>query len=181
MNNPFQEQLLKAGVVTKQQVQKANQAKNKKKKQQRSKKNKTVDESALKVRQAVQDKAQQDRELNKRKVEQARKKAISAEIDQLISKNFIKRDEDCDIAYNFEHNNKINRIYVNKEMKQKIIQGNYGIARITGKYEIVPKNIAEKIQQRNEKRIILFSDDNTTSSDADEAYADYQVPDDLMW
>jgi len=33
MNNPFQEQLLKAGVVSKQQVQKANKDKQKKKKQ----------------------------------------------------------------------------------------------------------------------------------------------------
>ncbi|MCK5336605.1 MAG: DUF2058 family protein, partial [Gammaproteobacteria bacterium] len=71
MSNPFQEQLLKAGVVTKQQVQKVKQEGNKKKKQQkqRSKKDVVVDKTKLKAQLAVEEKARRDRELNKRKEE----------------------------------------------------------------------------------------------------------------
>ena len=71
MNNPLQEQLLKAGLVTKKQVQKAQQDKNRKNKQQRSSKVKTADETRLKVQQASEEKAKRDRELNRRKQEQA--------------------------------------------------------------------------------------------------------------
>ncbi|MCW9014838.1 MAG: DUF2058 domain-containing protein [Gammaproteobacteria bacterium] len=180
MNNPFQEQLLKAGVVTKQQVQKAKTDKNKKKKQTRNQKDAAVDKAKLKAQQAADEKARRDRELNKQKQEQARKKAISAEINQLIEKNHIARDESCEIVYNFEHNTKVKRIYVNEELKKQIIQGKLGIARIEGRYELVPKTIAEKIQQRNDKRIVLFGDDSSTM-DENDPYADYQVPDDLMW
>lgn len=186
MNNPFQDQLLKAGLVTKKQVQKVQQDKNRnKKKQQHSKKTKVVDETRLKAQQAAEEKAKRDRELNKKKQEQARQKAISIEINQLIENNCIARDESCEIVYNFEHNNKVKRIYVNPEMKQKIIQGTLGIARIEGRYELVPKTIAEKIQQRNAKRIIIFkedqsSEDTATTKDND-PYADYKVPDDLIW
>ncbi|MBE9564054.1 MAG: DUF2058 family protein, partial [Proteobacteria bacterium] len=42
MSNPFQDQLLKAGLVTKKQVQKAQQETSKKNKQKRSKKAKPV-------------------------------------------------------------------------------------------------------------------------------------------
>lgn len=181
MSNPFQEQFLKAGVVTKQQVQKANQAKSKKRKQQRSKKSAVVDETVMNARQVTKNKAKYDRGLNRKKEEDARKKALSTEINQLISQNLIKRDESCDIAYHFEHNNKINRLYVNQEMKQKIIQGSYGIARITGRYELVPKDIAMKIQQRNEKRVILFSDEKEAGANENDPYADFQIPDDLTW
>ncbi len=181
MSNPFQDQLLKAGLVTKKQVQKAQQEKGKKNKQQRSKKAKpVVDETKLKAQQAAQEKVQRDRELNKKKELQAKQKATSIEINQLISNNCLEREESCEIIYNFEHNKKVRRLHVNAEMKQKIIQGKLGIARIEGRYELVPLAIAEKIQQRNEKRILIF-DAEETSTDKNDPYADYQIPDDLTW
>ncbi len=180
MSNPFQDQLLKAGLVTKKQVQKAQQDTSRKNKQQRSSKQKTIDETKLKARRAQEAKAQRDRELNKRKEEQARQKAISIEINQLITDNCLPRDESCDIVYNFEHNKKIRRIYVNDEMKQKVIAGKLGIARIEGRYELVTQAIARKIQSRNAKRIVLF-DDATPATEEDDAYAEHKIPDDLVW
>jgi len=179
MGNAFQDQLLKAGLVTKQQVKKAQSTTHKKKKQ-RSKKDKNVDENKLKAQQAIKEKADHDKELNKRKEEQVKQKAISAEIDQLITKNCIKRSDECEIVYNFEHRKKVNRIYVNDDLKKQIIDGKLGIARIEGRYELVPKIIAEKIQQRNEKRIILFEHEEQVI-DENDPYAEFQVPDDLTW
>lgn len=180
MNNPFQEQLLKAGLVSEQQVKKANREKFNKQKLQRSKKNTAADTTHSKAQQVLEAKTKRDRELNQRKQEQARKKAISIEINQLILNNRIKRDKGCDIAYNFEHQNKIKRIYINPQMKNKISQGKLGIARIEGNYELVPLEIAEKIKQRNEKRIVIYGKD-IQPVDENDGYADYQIPDDLMW
>jgi len=179
MGNPFQDQLLKAGLVTKKQVQKVQQDKKRKNKQQHTKKEQVVDQVKLKAQQAAQEKAKRDRELNKKKEEQARQKAISIEINQLITDNCLTRDESCEIVYNFEHNKKVKRVYVDAEMKQQIIQGKLGIARIEGRYELVPKAVAEKIRQRNEKRIIIFDDQEKT--DENDPYSEHQIPDDLMW
>jgi len=179
MGNPFQDQLLKAGLVTKKQVQKVQQDKKRKSKQQHTKKDQVVDQVKLKAQQAAQEKAKRDRELNKKKEEQARQKAISIEINQLITDNCLTRDESCEIVYNFEHNKKVKRVYVDAEMKQQIIQGKLGIARIEGRYELVPKAVAEKIRQRNEKRIIIFDDQEKT--DENDPYSEHQIPDDLMW
>ena len=118
--------------------------------------------------------------LKKRKDDQAKQKAISAEIDQLIKTNCIKRSDECEIIYNFEHRKKVNRIYVNDEMKKHIIDGKLGIARIEGRYELIPKIIAEKIQQRNEKRVILFEHEEQII-DENDPYAEFQIPDDLTW
>ncbi len=180
MSNPFQDQLLKAGLVTKKQVQKAQQDKSRKNKQQRSKKEKpVVDEAKLKAQQAAQEKARHDRELNKKKEEQARQKAVSIEINQLIANNCLVRDESCEIVYNFEHNKKVRHIYVDEEMKRNIAQGKLGIARIEGRYELVTKAIAEKIQQRNAKRIVIFEAEEVVEKN--DPYAEYAIPDDLTW
>ena len=183
MNNPFQEQFLKAGLVNKQQVQKAKQASFKKKsnQQQRIKKAAADEQTRLKASKIEQEKAAKDRALNKHKEEQAAKKAISIEINQLITDNCLKRDAKCEVAYNFEHRNKVNRIYINADMKSQLIQGKLGIARIEGRYELVPFSIAQKIMQRNEKRIILFEEEKTQEAAENDPYAEFQIPDDLTW
>ncbi|RDH81580.1 MAG: DUF2058 domain-containing protein [endosymbiont of Galathealinum brachiosum] len=179
MSNPFAEQFLKAGVVSKQQVQKAKQEKNKKKKQQHNNKKIKVDNTAeLKRIKAEEEKAARDRELNKKKQDQAKGKALSAEINQLILANKLNRDEGCDLSYNFEHQNKVKKIYINAEMKQQLVKGKLGIARIEGIYELIPLDIAEKIQQRNAKRVVILEEE---VKDENDPYADYEVPDDLVW
>lgn len=181
MSNPFQEQFLKAGLVSKEQVKKANQKKGKKnRQQQRSQQQKAAEAARLKAQKAAQEKAERDRELNQRKQEQAKKKAISIEIDQLIRDNKLKRDKDCELPYNFVHRDKVNKIYVNADMRKRLIDGKLGIARIEGRYELVPLAVAEKIQQRNDKRIIMFEDEPEQKNE-DDPYADYQIPDDLVW
>ncbi len=181
MSNPFAEQFLKAGVVSKQQVQKAQQDKNQKKKQQHNNKKLKPKENAaqLKAQKIAEEKALRDRELNKRREDQARGKAVSAEINQLIKDNLIPRDAKCEISYNFEHQKKVKKIYINEDMKQQVIKGKLGIARIDGIYELVPIAVAEKIKQRNEKRVVIFEVEE--SKDENDPYADYEVPDDLVW
>jgi len=182
MSNPFQDQLLKAGLVNKKQVKKANQEKSRSNKKQRQSKEKIVDDVKLKIQQAAQDKAKRDKDLNQKKQEQAKNKAISSEINQLITNNLIERDETCDIQYNFEHRKKVNRIYVNAEMKQQIVLGKLGIARIDGRYELVPLTIADKIRKRNDKRIIIFEKEKEDQhTDENDPYSAYQIPDDLTW
>jgi len=70
-------------------------------------------------------------------------------------------------------------------MKQQIIQGKLGIARIEGRYELVPQANAEKIQQRNEKRVVIYDeeqrlDEQETAAEND-PYSEYEIPDDLVW
>lgn len=180
MSNPFQDQLIKTGLVSKKQVHTAKKAKNQKNKQQRSSNEEVVDETKTKIQQAAIEKSRVDLELNKKKELQLQQKANSAAINQLITSNKLERSEKCDINYNFEHNKKVKRIYVNEEMKQQIIAGKLGIARIDGIYELVPRVIAEKIQERNEKRIILFEADSQ-EIDENDPYAEFQIPDDLVW
>jgi uncharacterized protein YaiL (DUF2058 family) len=182
MNNPFQEQLLKAGLVSKEQVNKVNQEKRKSNKQQRQKgkKKPVIDEKALKLKQQAEKKAARDRELNAKKEEQARQRALSNEINDLIRNNKIERKQGCELAYNFEHQGKVKRLYINEAMKKDLLAGKMGIARIEGNYELVPASVARKIQERNEKRVVLF-DANSDQVDEDDPYKDFQVPDDLMW
>ena len=60
-----------------------------------------------------------------------------------------------------------------------IVTGTALIVDLAKTYEVVPAAVAEKIAQRDKDRVI-YLDDVTPQSDDDD-YADYVVPDDLMW
>lgn len=180
MNNPFQEQFLKAGIASKQQVHNAKKYKKIQTKQRHSNKKLAPDTNAIKAQQKAKEKADRDRELNQKKQLHVNNKAISIEIDQLIKENKLDRSKNCELSHNFEHKNKVNKLFVNADIKQCLVAGKLGIARIAGRYEVIPQNTAEKIKQRNAKRIVLL-DAKAEKENLDVAYAEYQIPDDLMW
>ena len=96
--------------------------------------------------------------------------------------NRISADEG-ETVYNFEDGNKIKQIYVTDQLRQKIVNGRLAIVRLDDKYEIVANIVAAKIMQRDDSFVVVCNEaaTNDESSDEDDEYADYKVPDDLMW
>ncbi|MBE9527076.1 MAG: DUF2058 domain-containing protein [Proteobacteria bacterium] len=180
MGNALQEQLLNAGLVDKNQANRAKSNKHKKMKQQRNTKQGVVDEAKQLAEKAIQEKAQRDRDLNRKKEDKALEKAIIAQIIQLINVNKIKKGNGDDLAYNFEDNKSVKRVFVTQEVHDNIANGRLTIVKLQGQYEIVPTPVADKIKQRDESYIILKNEVQETTEE-DEFYADYDIPDDLMW
>ena len=69
----------------------------------------------------------------------------------------------------------------------QLINGRLAIARLAvdnkpeGEYAIIPAVVAEKIAQRDASSIVLHSALSQDEQDEDDPYADFKVPDDLMW
>ncbi len=181
MGNALQDQLLKAGLVDKNKANKAKNAKHKKMKHQRSNNQVVVDEAKELASKAIQDKAARDRELNRQRDEKSQQKAIIAQIKQLIQSNKVAKGNGDDLAYNFEDNKNIKRVFVTQDTHDHIAQGKLAIVKIDGQYEIIPAPVADKIKQRDAKYIILRNDPAEQAGETDDFYADYEIPDDLMW
>ncbi len=179
MSLSLRDQLVKAGLASQKQ---AEQAKRQKKKQQRLV-NKGLAEADQSTQQAAaraaQEKALRDQQLNQQQQEKAQRKALSAQIRQLIDGSKLPRLE-TDDYYNFVDQKKVKRIAVNDLVRDKLSRGSLAIVSHGGGYEIVPKAAAEKIQERDPRRIVLLNE-LSGEPDADDPYAQYQVPDDLMW
>ncbi|MFT4651170.1 MAG: hypothetical protein ACI9AP_001343, partial [Flavobacteriales bacterium] len=71
------------------------------------------------------------------------------------------------------------------EMQDHLSQGRLAIVSLLGnpteKFEVVPAAIAEKIAQRDSDYIVQLNVKESSSETEDDPYADYQIPDDLMW
>lgn len=181
----LQEQLLKAGLADKKKANQVKREKHKKTKHQRKHKVEQTDEAKLAAAAAMAEKQEKDRELNLQAKQQAEEKAIAAQVRQLISLNRQPKDNG-DIACNFTDGNVIKRLYVNQQTHNRVIQGKLAIVRYEDGYELVPMPVADKISQRDEHSVVYRADEQTQqeakgSTEEDDWYADYQIPDDLTW
>lgn len=179
----LQEQLLKAGLADKKKAGQIKREKHKQVKQKQKHKVESVDEAKQAAEQARMAKAEKDRQLNAAQKAEADQKALLAQIRQLIEVNAQPKDNG-DIAFNFTDGSTIKRLMVNKQTQNRLSQGKLAIVKADNGYQIVPMPVADKIAQRDES-IVLYRADQLTISEApkeeDDWYADYQIPDDLMW
>jgi uncharacterized protein YaiL (DUF2058 family) len=179
MANSFGDQFLKAGLVNKTQLSKAQKSKNKQEKLKQKQKIEVVDEAAAAARQAAAEKVARDRELNRRQKEDAEHRAVLAQVRQPIELNRVSRN-DGEVGYNFQDGKAVRKIFVTADVHDRLARGLLAIARLDDGYEVIPSVVAEKIMLRDESCIVSNATTQLESGQ-DDPYVDYKVPDDLMW
>lgn len=176
MAKSLQDQLLSAGLIDKKKAKTIDKAKKHAKRTQSGE----VNQASQLAQQAIKEKAERDKALNRRKNEQAEQKAILAQIKQLIQSNQI-NSNDGEFAYQFTDCNAIKKIHVSPTIQANLANGHVAIVRHDDGYALIPKKVAEKIAERDTSFIVLFNNGSKEKIDEDDPYADYQIPDDLMW
>ena len=174
----LKDQLLAAGLTDKQSVRNARKKKQAKiPKKQRG----GLSDSAKLAEQTRLEKAQQDKKLNRERQLESEKKAEFAQIKQLVTGSKIDR-KNADIAYSFTHGKKIKKLTVSADQQKQLARGQICIVVLSNEsFELVPKIVAEKIIQRDASYVIQNLDKQLDQTTTDDPYADYQIPDDLVW
>lgn len=176
----LQDQLLKAGLIDQKKAKKATKEKRKNEKVQRKSKIKQTDESKVLAQQARAEKVDKDRQLNLEREKNLQQKAIAAQVKQLIAMNKLPKGQG-EVPFNFSHHKKIKKLLVSEQISNQLTRGLLAIVFIDDDYEIIPRIVADKISQRDESHIVLRNDPASELEDEDDPYADYKIPDDLMW
>lgn len=184
----LQEQLLQAGLVTVSQAKTVKSEKYKQNQLKRNHKVQIVDEAKEQALKAQAEQLERDRELNRLKQRQEEQKQIAAQVKQLIIQHRIEIDEnaideyDDSFAYHFIDKGKVKKLFVPKDIREQIACGRLAIVKLGQRYEVVKAEIANKIKDRDPGIVIALNESpNAPFADKNDPYADYQIPDDLMW
>ncbi len=184
MGDSLRDQLLKQGLATKKQVKDAAHAERK----ARKKEGKTPDDLAKereeREEQRLKEKAERDRELNRqRDLERAEKEKL-AQVRELIKEHRIQTRK-ARIEYRFDHEGKVRTFHVTEEQRAQLSRGQLAIAYLDKHYHLLPEEAGEKLLERMPKAVAWFLDPEKVAdeevAEEDDPYADYKVPDDLMW
>lgn len=182
MAGSLQDQLLNAGLADARKAKQLEKAKRKDNRVARKAGVEIVDENKVAAQEALADKARRAREMNDARNADAQRKAVNAQIRQLIENNRISRDGG-NIGFNFTDGKKVKKLYVTGMQQKQLAAGNLAVARLGDGHELVPAPVAVKIAERDSSRIIFCqeSGDSGLSAEEQDWYKDYDIPDDLMW
>ncbi len=182
MPGSLQDQLLKAGLSNEKAAKKIAKEKRKETKIARKSGVDLAQESREAMRSSQAEKAQRDRELNQTLHGKAQRKAINAQIKQLIETNRLEKGRG-DIGFKFTDGKKVKNIYVTALEQKQLSAGMLSIVKHGDQYELLPRPVADKIRDRDEGRVIRIEENSDVALTEEEQdwYKDYEIPDDLMW
>ncbi|WP_173910795.1 DUF2058 domain-containing protein [Acinetobacter sp. Marseille-Q1618] len=177
VKNALAAQLLKAGLVDNKKAKKlSKQAQH----EQRTGQNNDAELKA-KIEQDKQEKLAKDQALNQEKQRVLDEKALVAAISQMIAQHKIK-NTDGEISYQFIDASKIKKVYINQQIYNALVSGSLVIAKENNSYAFLPKALAERINEKMTGFIIVNNtENNQATTDEEDPYAAYVIPDDLMW
>lgn len=168
----LQDQLLKAGLVNEKKLKKATKGSKKSRVQAR--------EAKAAVEQNKESQRLRDIELNKQRDEQQFGRELKAQVKQLIEMNTIDQKHG-DIKYNFTDGTLVKSLYVDHETRGQLIKGILSVARYEDNYAVIPSSVAYKIAERDAEAVIENKSSSEKELAEDDPYAEFVVPDDLMW
>lgn len=181
MSLSLKDQLIQAGLVSKKQ---AHEARRNKPKGRAAKKRQGQRDSARDQELAALDahKREKDRALNAQRETQRKAREQAEWVRQLLGAHALKKQPpaDDDAAFHFNMGKTVEHLYVGGEQRKSLAAGRLGIVSYDGQYHLLPREIVARIAERVPQRCWLPASDSQASAE-DDPYAEFEVPDDLMW
>jgi uncharacterized protein YaiL (DUF2058 family) len=180
--NPLQAQLIKAGLAKKSKAAEVAREQNK---ARHGKGPSAPGEIQLEAERVRAEKVERDRALAAEGKAKARITELRAQARQIIQDRKVPRSGESE--YRFTADGAIRTLLVNEDLRKKLSSGALVIARLGENYELLPRAAAEKVRERDASLIVLDhgqasgSEPAATSSEDDAYYAQFKVPDDLIW
>ncbi|WP_286269894.1 DUF2058 domain-containing protein [Thalassotalea hakodatensis] len=179
----LQDQLLKAGLATKQSARKANTERRKKKKQQKS--GQQVEASLQEKVQQDLAKQQQEKQIKDSALNAQRQQALKEKEDKLRIVQILQHHQvtgvDGEKVYNYTFNNKIKKMHLDNTSYDALVNGRLALCGVDEITYLVTSETADKVAALAPDVLLVQNDKVTSDVDEDDPYAEYQIPDDLMW
>lgn len=187
MNGTLRDQLLKAGLVDKKRAKQAElEVKQQHKQVSKARKSglerePTEAERAAEIaRQERELHTQRSRELNQAREQERARKALRAEVKNLIHTNAVPHGKG-EVRYHFVRGTKVKRIYVDGAQQAALTKGTLCITEWEGAFHLIPADVADQILDRLPDTFVFTAEPQASAPDPDDPYAAFPIPDDLVW
>lgn len=182
MRNPLQEQLLKAGLVKKGKLAEVVREQNRQRKGQGKANSSAPADASIDAGRLRAERVERDRLLAAERNAQARAAELCAQIRQIIEHHRVASEGDS--PYRFTDAGVIREVLVDSAQRKQLAKGSLVIVRLGEGHELLPRNAAEKIRERDAEVIVVDHGHAAPAADEeamDEHYRQFKVPDDLVW
>lgn len=178
MGNDLRQQLLKAGLAKKSDV--ARVVREQVKQRHAKTPPAPVDPAdRIDARLLQAERAERDRQLSADRNAQAKSQELRAQVRQIVEAARV--EGAGEIAYAFQDGASIRRLAVDVAQRNLLAKGALVVARHDGGHVLLPRAAADKVAARDPAVIVVDHAGDAGADAADPAYAEFPVPDDLVW
>lgn len=197
MSSSFADQLLKAGLVSEEDVTKAEQQKQQKKHKKRPashkkpgkrppKKAKPVPKgdgsvanaAASKILNTSQVEADKSKEKKAQQEFAEQRRIMNIKINELIKDQPVEEPQG-EHKFSYVYEGKVRGIYVSESQQKRLAAAELAVTVIKAKTKLIPISLVEPLQAIDPKRFIHVVKEEEKSED--DPYAGFEVPDDITW
>ena len=182
MSDSLRDQLLKAGLATPEQARRTSKKSGKKSGNKASKKaraQKTLTPEQQAAKEAARKKAARDKALEAKRKQREELLDMDNTVRQLVERHGLKRPYEGE-TYNFMLDGRIHSLQVTGEQRRDLAAGRLSIVSRAGIHHVVPHPIGDRIAEKVPEWV-WRAEPESDEPDPDDPYADYKVPDDLIW
>jgi uncharacterized protein YaiL (DUF2058 family) len=173
---------MNSGLVNKQKAQQAQTDKRRQAKQKKKKGTVVVSDVQIAIKEKAELQKQKDFEHNQQTQEELAIRAAHGKLIQMIAQH-CEKDYQGEVDYHFTYENKVKRIAVKTSIQQALIKGHLAICVLNDAFYLINKEAAEKLRAIDESVLVALHDQKTVTAEnvEDDPYAEFSIPDDLMW
>lgn len=183
MADSLQDQLMKAGLADEKRardVRKEQKGKHKQKQPKKRRGQSGPDSATERARREQAEKVERDRQIETKRQARQRAKETAAQIHQIAESHRVERTGG-EAVYRFTRGRRIKEVQVTEAQRQQLAGGELAIIAAKSGFELVPASVAERIRGIDENAVAVANERHRSESDAEDPYADFPVPDDLVW
>jgi len=177
----LQDQLLRSGLINKQKAKQVQTDKRRNAKQKKKKGTVEISAAQLAINEQKEQQRKQDLEKNKEIQAQLAARAEHGKLIQMIAQH-CEKDYHGDVDYHFTFANKVKRIAINEKTQQSLINGGLAICALNEEFYLINKEAASKLREIDDSVLVSLHDKVEISDiEEEDPYAEFAIPDDLMW
>jgi len=177
----LQEQLMKSGLINKQKAKQAQTEKRRKAKQKKKKGTVEVSEVQSSINEQKQLQKNQDLEKNRKTQAELDARSAHGKLIQMIAQH-CEKNYQGEIDYHFTYDNKVKRIAVNEKIQQGLIRGMLAICVLNEEFYLINKEASAILADIDQSVLVALHDKvEPLVSEEEDPYAEFAIPDDLIW
>ena len=110
-----------------------------------------------------------------------RVKQLNVEIRRILDTDAEKVEGEAETPFHFARGDRVKRLYVSADQRRRLTAGELAIVGFRGRHHLVPSTAGERVRALRPEVFVFIAGDDDGMETVEEGYEGYEVPDELLW
>lgn len=110
-----------------------------------------------------------------------RVKQLNVEIRRILDTEAEKAEPESDTPFHFARGDRLKRLYVSEDQRKRLSDGELAIVGFRGRHHLVPRRAGERVRELRPEVFVFIAAGEAGADAVEEGYEGYEIPDGLVW